>query len=121
MRAAVVFYVGIVVIAAGAIGLIGISPIPATILETPGRQESAAIRGDQATLVSGRRVTPVGTVVRTQSYNWGLAIAPDERRIALLRENGIELTQLAAPYETTRIPPYGSKPPKELGTGSYMG
>src|SRR5690349_15049923 len=121
MRTTAVFYLGAAAIVGGALALLGISPIPATILETPVRLEHAAIKGDQATLVSGRRVTPVGKVLKTQSYNWGLAISPDEKRVALLRENGIELTALAAPFDSKRIPPYGAKPDKELGTGSYMG
>src|SRR5262249_7946591 len=121
MRTTLVSYLGIAAVAVGAIALVGVSPIPTTLMEVPVRMEPASIKGDQATLVNGRRVTPVGKVLRTQSYNWGMAIAPDERRVALLREDGIELTQLDATFQTTRIPPYGTKPAKELGTGSYMG
>jgi YVTN family beta-propeller protein len=121
MRTTLVSYIGIAAVAAGAIGSIGVSPIPTTLIEAPVRTEPVSITGDTATLVNGRRVTPVGKVLRTQSYNWGMAIAPDEKRVALLREDGIELTQLAEPFQSTRIPPYGTKAAKELGTGSYMG
>jgi YVTN family beta-propeller protein len=120
------FYISIAAVVASAIGLIGIAPVPtATIIEPPVRQELPAIAGETATLINGRRVTPAGKVLRTQSYSWGMAIAPGEKRAALLREDGIELTQLVEPFESTRIPPYGTKPTKEmvkeLGSGAYMG
>jgi YVTN family beta-propeller protein len=125
MRTTGIFYAGIATVIASAVALIGISPVPSTIIEPPVRQETASITGDAATLVSGRRVTPVGKVLRTQSYSWGMAIGPDERRVALLREDAIELTGLVEPFPSTRIPPYGTKATKELakelGSGSYMG
>src|SRR5471030_2393471 len=42
--------------------------------EPPGRDSRARIDGDTAILVNGRRVTPVGRVLRTQSYALGLAL-----------------------------------------------
>ncbi|AMY08759.1 PQQ-dependent catabolism-associated beta-propeller protein [Luteitalea pratensis] len=91
-----------------------------TILEPPGRNQQASITGTEATLVNGRRVTPAGTVLRTQSYNWGLAISPDQSRAALLRADSIEVVDLLPPHDIRRYPPRGTKVPA-LGTGTYMG
>src|SRR5215813_6595206 len=127
MRITALLHGGIAAVVVSAVVLIGLSPVPTTILEPPGRHDTASIAGDTATLVNGRRVTPVGKVLRTQSYSWGLAIAPNEQRVALLRANGIELTQLVEPFQSTRIPAYGTNPtkesgtPKEPGSGGYMG
>jgi len=93
----------------------------AVSFEPPGRSDVAHIDSDTATLPSGRRVTPAGRVIRTQSYGWGLAIAPDGRRAALVHENAVELVDLAAPFTVRRMPPYGSGKHPELGEGSYMG
>src|SRR5436190_59410 len=53
----------------------------APLLEPPGRDSQARIDGDTAVLVNGRRVTPAGRVLRTQSYAWGLALSPDGTRL----------------------------------------
>jgi YVTN family beta-propeller protein len=90
------------------------------ILEPPGRLQQASINGAEATLVNGRRVTPTGTVIRTQSYNWGLAISPDQSRAALLRADSIEIVDLAPPHAIRRYPPRGTKV-RVAGTGTYMG
>src|SRR5215471_3280282 len=90
-------------------------------LEPPGRDQQAHIDGDTATLVNGRRVTPAGRVIRTQSYGWGLAVTRDGRRAALVHKNAVELIDLAPPYAVRRIPPYGSGDHPELGSGGYMG
>jgi hypothetical protein len=48
-----------------------------TVLEPPGGMKFPTARPGQAheaTLVNGRRVTPVGEVIYTQSYNWGMTI-----------------------------------------------
>ena len=91
-----------------------------TLLEPPGRAERAQIADASATLVNGRRVTPSGVVIRTQSYAWGLAISPDQRRAALLRADAIEVVDLAPPYAIRRYPPRGQKV-EAMGTGTYMG
>src|SRR5512139_3685049 len=62
--------VGAVAVSALAILLMRSRPT-VTMLEPPGRDSVAGITGDTAILVSGRRVTPAGRVVRVQSYNWG--------------------------------------------------
>jgi DNA-binding beta-propeller fold protein YncE len=90
------------------------------LLEPPGRLEQASMRGDVATLVNGRRVTPAGVVVRTQSYSWGLAISPDQSRAALLRADAIEVVDLRPPHAIRRYPPRGTTD-KSFGTGTYMG
>ena len=90
-------------------------------LEPPGRDEQARIDGDTATLINGRRVTPAGRVIRTQSYGWGLAVSRDGRRAALVHKDAVELIDLAPPYAVRRIPPYGSGDHPELGSGGYMG
>ncbi len=99
-------------------------PLPAvraSLLEPPVRDAAPAITGDTAILISGRRVTPAGRVIRTQSYSWGMAVSPDESRVALVRSGAIELIDLRDPSLSVRIPPYGATPPKELGDGTYMG
>jgi DNA-binding beta-propeller fold protein YncE len=96
------------------------APARRTLLEPPGRTQQASIRGDAATLVNGRRVTPVGIVLRTQSYTWGLALSPDQSRAALLRADAIEVVDLAPPHASRRYPPRGTRDPS-FGTGTYMG
>ena len=91
-----------------------------TLLEPPGRTQQASITGITATLVNGRRVTPAGIVIRTQSYAWGLAISPDQSRAALLRADGIEVVELAPPHAARRYPPAGVSD-ESHGTGTYMG
>jgi DNA-binding beta-propeller fold protein YncE len=85
-----------------------------------------AISGDTAILISGRRVTPAGRVIRTQSYSWGMAVSPDESRVALVRADAVELIDLrgaraGGDLPSVRIPPYGAEAPPELGDGTYMG
>ena len=97
------------------------APIRVSVVESPARDEVPAAAGDRATLISGRRVTPAGRVVLTQSYSWGMAVAPDESRLALIRSDAIELVTLASGAPIVRIPPLGVKPSEELGEGTYMG
>src|ERR1700730_11224550 len=92
-----------------------------SILEPPGRTERSHITGDAAILVNGRRVTPAGRVLRTQSYAWGLALSPDGSRAAVLNKDAFELVDLREPYTVRRVPPFGAQAAAELGTGSYMG
>jgi len=89
--------------------------------EPPGRDDVAHIDGDTATLPNGRRVTPVGRVIRTQSYGWGLAIAPDGRRAAVVHPDSVEIIDLVSPFAVRRIPAYGTGKHPELGEGTYMG
>jgi DNA-binding beta-propeller fold protein YncE len=95
------------------------------LLEPPGREARAHISGDTAILVNGRRVTPAGHVLRTQSYAWGLALSRDGARAAVLHKDAFEIVDLHEPYVVHRVPPSGTsfptKPPATLGTGSYMG
>lgn len=91
-----------------------------TLLEPPGRAQRAGLGDASATLVNGRRVTPAGTIIRTQSYSWGLAISPDQRRAALLRADAIEIVDLVPPHAIRRYPPRGQKV-EAMGTGTYMG
>jgi YVTN family beta-propeller protein len=91
------------------------------ILEPPGRAERARISGDTAILVNGRRVTPAGRVLHTQSYAWGLALSPDGSRAAVVNKDAFELLDLREPYAVRRVPALGAAPTRELGTGSYMG
>src|SRR5439155_18394915 len=91
-----------------------------TILEPPGRDSQARIEGDTAILVNGRRVTPAGRVLRTQSYAWALALTPDGTRAAVMTRHAFELVDLHAPYAVRRVPPIGTRS-DERGTGSYMG
>jgi len=90
-------------------------------LEPPGRNDMAGIDGETATLPNGRRVTPAGRVIRTQSYGWGVAVAPDGTRAALVHPDAIEIVELVAPFGVRRIPAYGTGKHPELGEGSYMG
>ncbi len=95
--------------------------VEVTLLEPPARDEAPAIDGSTAILINGRRVTPAGMVIKTQSYSWGMAVAPDESRIALLRANAIELVDPTGVSAPSRIPPYGVEVPEEFGKGTYMG
>jgi YVTN family beta-propeller protein len=97
------------------------APVRASLGEPPGRDARPAAAGDRATLISGRRVTPAGRVVRTQSYSWGMAVSPDQSRVALIRSGAIELVALRGAGANVRIPPYGVKPSEEMGQGTYMG
>src|SRR5436190_1386558 len=93
----------------------------APLLEPPGRDSQARIDGDTAVLVNGRRVTPAGRVLRTQSYAWGLELSPDGTRAAVLNKEAFEIVDLRQPRTVRRIPPLGARPVAEFGTGSYMG
>ena len=97
------------------------APSVATHLEAPGRTMRAGIAGDSAILVNGRRVTPAGRVLRTDSYGWGLALSPDGTRAAVLNKNAFELIDLREPFAVRRVPPYKAGESKDLGSGSYMG
>src|ERR1700720_1796529 len=88
------------------------------LLEPPGRDARARIDGDTAILVNGRRATPAGRVLRTQSYAWGLALSPDGSRAAVLNKDAFELVDLRAPYAVRRVPALGVEAPANLGTGS---
>lgn len=108
--------------AAGAWGVSArLAPVRASWLQPPGRASVPAITGDRAVLISGRRVTPAGHVLRTQSYSWGMAVSPDESRVALIRSDAIEIIDVQSLTPSVRIPPYGSERPDELGAGTYMG
>jgi YVTN family beta-propeller protein len=93
----------------------------ASVLEPPGRAERSRITGDAAILVNGRRVTPAGRVLRTQSYAWGLALSPDGSHAAVLNKDAFEMVDLRQPYTVRRVPPLGMRASADLGTGSYMG
>lgn len=98
-----------------------VRPRPAAAVEPPGRDEMAHISGDTATLPNGRRVTPAGRVIRTQSYGWGVAIAPGGTRAALVHPDSVEIIDLAAPFGVRRIPPSRADRRPDLGAGTYMG
>ena len=97
------------------------APRQVSLLEPPGRDSQARIEGNTAILVNGRRVTPAGRVLRTQSYAWGLALSPDGFHASVLNRDAFELVDLREPYAVRRLPPLGAAAPPELGTGSYMG
>src|SRR3979411_85985 len=98
---------------AGALmGARSFGPRHTPLLEPPGRDSQARIEGDTAILVNGRRVTPVGRVLRTQSYAWGLARLPDVSRAAVLPKDAFELADLRAPYAVRRVPPFGPNAPR---------
>ncbi len=116
--------VAIALLAAGAAWWWFTRPAPAvrvSLIGPPVADAAPAITGDSAVLISGRRVTPAGRVIRTQSYSWGMAVSPDESRVALVRAGAIELIDLENPSASVRLPPYGSEAPEELGDGTYMG
>jgi YVTN family beta-propeller protein len=91
-------------------------------LEPPGRDARARIDGNTAILVNGRRVTPAGRLLRTQSYAWGLALSPDGARAAVLTKDAFELVDLREPFGVRRVPPLERRAKNdEPRTGSYMG
>jgi DNA-binding beta-propeller fold protein YncE len=89
--------------------------------EPPGRDTTAHVDGDTAILPNGRRVTPAGRLIRTQSYGWGLAITPDGTHAAIVHADAIEIVDLRPPFAVRRIPPYQSGKHPDLGSGGYMG
>ncbi len=90
-------------------------------LEPPGRAARAHIDGNTAVLVNGRRVTPAGRVLRTQSYAWGLTLSPDGSRAAVLHKDAFELVDLREPYAVRRVAAAGKDADDPIGTGAYMG
>ena len=90
-------------------------------LEPPGLNDVARIEGDTATLPNGRRVTPAGHIVRTQSYGWGMTIAPGGTRAAIVHPDSIEIVDLVAPFAVRRIPPSRADKRPDIGAGTYMG
>ncbi len=95
-----------------------------TVLEPPGRDEIPRLdlTKREATLINGRRVTPVGEVIFTQSYNWGMTIDATGTRIALLNRDAVQVITLGSTdHRIRRYPPYGQKAPPHAGTGNYMG
>src|SRR5215475_10320997 len=90
-----------------------------TILEPPGRDSFASIGEQEAILVNGRRVTPAGRVLRTQSYSWGLALSPDGGRAALVSKDRVQLIGL----KETSGPIFESfdRDTPGFGSGAYMG
>jgi YVTN family beta-propeller protein len=91
------------------------------VFEPPGAGSVPRIEGRSATLVNGRRVTPAGEFARIQSYSWGMALNRDQSAAALVSRDALTLVQLNGPMQTNRIPPYGVKPDKKYGEGTYMG
>ncbi len=92
-----------------------------TVLEPPGAAASARIDERSAVLVNGRLVTPAGRFVRTQSYNWGMALNAAETRAVLISRDAVTLVELDATLQVRRIPPPGIKADKKFGEGGYMG
>lgn len=92
-----------------------------TILEAPAIHDFPSIKEDQAVLINGRVVKPAGKFVRTQSYNWGMTISPDEATAVLVNRNAVEILALGDSIHSQRIPAYGEKPAYKEGTGTYMG
>jgi YVTN family beta-propeller protein len=94
---------------------------PVVFLETPGAESVAGIDGTSATLISGRRVTPAGRVHLVQSYSWGMALNPDETRVALVGTSAIEFVDPSGAQPPVRLPPHGEEAPQAFGSGGYMG
>jgi DNA-binding beta-propeller fold protein YncE len=94
-----------------------------TILEPPGHDQVPHLdpATHRATLVNGRRVTPVGEVIYTQSYNWGMTVDHSGTRVALINSDAVQIVTLGPPHTVRRYPPYGEKAPATAGTGTYMG
>ncbi|HYK91232.1 MAG TPA: phosphoesterase, partial [Acidobacteriota bacterium] len=96
-----------------------------TVLEPPGTNSVPRIEERSAILINGRRVTPAGRFVRTQSYNWGMVLSRDESHALLIGTDSLTLVKLGVGLEVKRIPPYGFEPDKKYtakhGEGGYMG
>ncbi len=92
-----------------------------TIFEPPGVGSYLQIGESSAILVNGRRVAPAGRFIKVQSYNWGMALSPDERMAALVNPEAVTLISLDDKMTVRRIPPYGAKPSAKQGKGTYMG
>ena len=52
---------------------------------------------------------PAGRFVRTQSYNWGMALDRDQSRAVLISSDALSLVELGDTLKVERIPPYGFK------------
>ncbi len=96
-----------------------------SILEPPGAGSVPRIGEESAVLINGRCVTPAGRFVRTQSYNWGMALSRDESHALLVSSDALTLVRLGDRLQATRIPPAGFEPDKKYiarhGEGTYMG
>src|SRR4051812_24159389 len=76
----------------------------------------------EAILINGRRLSPAGKLVRTQSYNWGLAVSPDEGKVLLMGSYSFEVVSLAEGQPAVeRFPPYGGKKPGWMGCCETQG
>ena len=105
----------------GLVGSVVAAQKKITIFEPPAIGDYPKIFEAHAVLINGRVVKPAGRVFRTQSYNWGMTISPDESHAVLVNRNAVEILALGESITSQRIPAYGDKPAYKEGTGTYMG
>jgi len=106
------------------IPLLGCAAAPqrvVTVFEPPIINSYPHAESGRAVLVNGRIVSPAGWLIQVPSYSWGMAISRDETRALLVNPGAIATLMLDANPQIRRIPPYGVKPAKQEGNGTYMG
>jgi YVTN family beta-propeller protein len=90
-------------------------------LEPPATDRVPSTGPRDIVLVNGRKLTPAGVFLLTQSYSWGMAISPDESAAVLMSEDALQFLDISNLKVVDRIPPFGQPPPKEIKGGTYMG
>lgn len=92
-------------------------------LQVTGRNAYAQLDAQRFTgiLPSGRRVTPVGKVVRITHDPFGLAVAPDGQTILTLHSGVVTLIKTSDPEHPLRIPAYDRSIPSILDGASFRG
>ena len=91
------------------------------ILEVPGKQEFAQIKGNNfAVLPSGRYVQPAGEVIRISHDPFGLAISPDGSKSVTIHDGVITIIDNNN-LNAVRIPSYDRKIKSPLKNGSFIG
>ncbi len=94
---------------------------PAIRIEPAGAELWPSIEENRAVLINGRILHPAGKLRRTQSYNWGMALHPDGKTLAMVNRDAAEFYSLQGNVDSRRFPPYGVQRPEAYGKGSYMG
>jgi YVTN family beta-propeller protein len=92
-------------------------------LQVPSRNEFCTIdtTGGYSVLPSGRRVTPVGTMLRITNDPFGLTVSPDGKRVVALHSGAISLIDAQQAREAIRIPDYAKILADPFKGASFLG
>jgi YVTN family beta-propeller protein len=103
--------------------LLAQNPAKVITLQVPGRNEYAQLDTLKmtGTLASGRRVTPVGKVVRITHDPFGMAISPDGKTVVTLHDGVVTVINTQQIDKPIRIPSYDRKIAGILDGASFLG